>query len=366
MALLRYALYFYIPLRFLTGFPGFLGSALLPRLLARDTQPVACLVQPKFFHQAQQKLVALGAANRVTLCPGDLTMPGLGLDAPPWLQDVREVYHIAAAYDLSVERALAIRVNVVGTQHVLEFARHCPRLERFHYISTCFVSGRHEGVFSEEDLDVGQTFNNHYEETKFLAEVEVQAAMAAGLPTTIYRPSIVVGDSQTGTTQKYDGPYAIIRWIMRQPVVAVVPVVGETRKHTVNLVPRDYVMDAVAYLSAQFSTAGQVFHLCDPAPRTVGQLLDLIEQATQRKLLRVPLPTLLAKGMLRRVRPLQRLMQIAPESVDYFTHPTRFACDKTQAALDKSGIICPPIETYIDALVAYVRQHPDVPSAAMV
>src|SRR5207247_6389267 len=134
-----------------------------------------------------------------------------------------------AIYDLSVSRDAGMRVNVDGTRHVLDFAERCPSLQRFHYVSTCYVSGRHHGVFGEDDLDVGQRFNNFYEETKFLAEVEVRRR--SGLPVTIYRPSVVVGDSRTGETQKFDGPYFVIQWILRQPRVAFLPVVGRPSRY---------------------------------------------------------------------------------------------------------------------------------------
>ena len=110
-----------------------------------------------------------------------------------------------------------MRINVDGTRNVLDFAQEARNLRRLHYVSTCYVSGRTAGVFTEHDLEKGQSFNNYYEETKYLAEVEVQQRMRAGLPTTIYRPAIVVGDSRTGATQKYDGPYFVIRWLLRQP-----------------------------------------------------------------------------------------------------------------------------------------------------
>src|SRR5204862_3895812 len=117
-------------------------------------------------------------------------------------------HHLAAIYDLSVPRELGMRVNVDGTRHVLDFAERCRALRRFQYISTCYVSGHHDGVFRETDLDVGQRLNNFYEETKFLAEVEVRKR--SGLPATVSRPSVVVGDSVTGATQKFDGPYFVM------------------------------------------------------------------------------------------------------------------------------------------------------------
>ncbi|HSP35304.1 MAG TPA: SDR family oxidoreductase, partial [Thermoanaerobaculia bacterium] len=190
-----------MPTIFLTGFPGFLGSELLPRLLRREPGLRArLLVQPKFAPLARERAASLG--NRVEIVEGDITKR-LTVSA----DDVVEIWHLAAIYDLGVQREFAMRVNVDGTRNVLEFAQRCASLRRFHYFSTCYVSGRYDGTFRETDLERGQTFNNYYEETKYLAEVDVQSRMRAGLPATIYRPSIVVGDSATGATQKYDGPY---------------------------------------------------------------------------------------------------------------------------------------------------------------
>ena len=90
--------------------------------------------------------------------------------------DVTEIWHLAAIYDLSVKRELGMRVNVDGTRNMLDFAQRCRGLQHFHYISTCYVSGSLPGVFREDDLERGQSFNNYYEETKYLAEVEVREA----------------------------------------------------------------------------------------------------------------------------------------------------------------------------------------------
>ena len=149
---------------------------------------------------------------------GDLTEPGLGLaDGRRLAADVTEIWHLAAVYDLGVPRDVGMRVNVEGTRNVLRFAEGCPDLRRHHYVSTCYVSGRHCGPFHESDLDVGQAFNNFYEETKFLAEVRWPRPGHGGMPTSVYRPAIVVGDSRTGDTQKFDGPYFLLQWLLRQP-----------------------------------------------------------------------------------------------------------------------------------------------------
>jgi len=361
---------------FLTGFPGFLGSALVERLLQRYPADVTvtCLVQSKYRPDAEARARAIlsgrpGEAGRIRLVDGDITVPDLGLGEgyAALQEETAEIFHLAAVYDLAVARDLAMRVNVDGTHNVLSFARRCPRLQRFQYVSTCYVSGRHPGVFREEDLSVSQSFNNWYEETKYLAEVEVQAARGEGMPVTIYRPSIVTGDSRTGETQKYDGPYYFIRWILRQPEqIAFLPMVPNPERTRVNVVPRDYVIDAIAYLSGLERSAGKVYHLCDPNPLTVAEMTALLGRATGRRLVRVPLPKSVAKSSLEYLPGLEAFMGIEPESVEYFVLPTRYSCENALADLEGSGISCPPFADYVDNLIAFVRKHPEIPSAAMV
>ena len=361
-----------MPTLLFTGFPGFLGSALLPRVLARAPgDRAACVVQAKFAALARRRAEELVARDpslvgRIELVEGDITSASLGLaDAAALQRDTAEIFHLAAAYDLAVSRELAMRVNVDGTREVLAFAERCPALRRFQYVSTCYVSGRHPGVFREDDLERGQAFNNAYEETKYLGEVAVQASMRAGLPATIYRPSIVVGDSATGATQKYDGPYFVIRWILRQPRVAVLPTVGDTRAHALNVVPRDFVVTAIAHLSALDRSRGRVYQLADPEPLTIDALIDAVARATRRRVLRVPLPLRVAKGAIERVPGIYRLMQIPSAAVDYFVHPTRYATDHAREDLAGSGIAAPPLITYLATLVAFVRQHPAIGSQPM-
>jgi thioester reductase-like protein len=355
-----------------TGFPGFLGSELLPRVLARDPAArAACIVQPKFVALAKRRADEIGGrhpalANRIDLVEGDITKAGLGLAGGPARGDVSEIYHLAAVYDLSVGRDLGVRVNVDGTRNVLDYAAECPNLNRVQYVSTCYVSGKFEGVFSEDDLERGQQFNNHYEETKYLAEIEVRRRIAGGLPVTIYRPAIVVGDSSTGATQKYDGPYYVIRWILKQPAVAVLPVVGDPSSVRLNVVPRDFVVDAIAHLSGIERSLGKTYQLADPEPPSIDDMLHMISRATKHRIIRIPLPIQVAKLAIDRVPGVYRVMGIPSSAVDYFVHPTRYGTSNTQADLVGSGIRVPRFAEYVDRLVAFVRTHPEISSAAMV
>jgi nucleoside-diphosphate-sugar epimerase len=355
-----------VPSIFFTGFPGFLGSELLPRVVSRTDDDAVCLVQPKFRALAEERARQIAIthpalAHRIHLVEGDLTAP---LDHIP-ADDVREIYHLAAVYDLSVPRDVAMRVNVVGTQRVLDLAERAPRLERMHYVSTCYVSGRHRGVFTEDDLEKGQPYNNYYEETKQLAEVEVRKRMNR-IPATVYRPSVVVGDSKSGATQKFDGPYFVLQWLMRQPKLAVLPVVGRPSRYTFNVVPRDFVMSALTYLSGLKDNAGTTYALADPEPLTVDETIDTIASAAGRTVIRIPMTKGIAKGALRYIPGMYRLMRIPPAAVDYFVHPTTYDTTNATRDLAAAGIVAPRLRDYAPRLVDFVRAHPEIGSAAMV
>jgi len=354
---------------FLTGFPGFLGSALTERLLARG-QSVTCLVQPRYREQAGTRAAALCdrvgvPTDRLTLVTGDITESALGLDDPRRHREAAdEVYHLAAIYDLGVDRDPAERVNVAGTERVLDFAERAG-VDRLHYVSTCYVSGRHDGVFGPDDLDVGQSFNNHYEATKFEAEVAVQERMDA-VPTTIYRPAITVGDSETGATDKYDGLYYLLGLLARQLRLAVAPVHPPSGRFEFNAVPRDYVVDAIAHLSGRADTADTVYQLCDPSPPTVRRLVSLCASAVDSRVVRVPIHARASRRLVESLPAVENALGVQPASLDYLAHPTRYVCPNTTRALSGTDLECPPLASYIDDLVAYMRANPDVTDDAMV
>ncbi|WP_246371457.1 SDR family oxidoreductase [Nocardioides pelophilus] len=357
----------------MTGFPGFLGSALLGRLLGRRPGVQAvCVVQDRHLAQARDKLAEIEAAEphvagRVRLVVGDITAPGLGLDEAdvPLVADVTEVWHLAAVYDLAVGERAARSVNVLGTDRVLDLCRGLPRLERLHYVSTCYVSGRYAGRFREDELDVGQDFRNHYESTKYDAELLVRKAMADGLPATIYRPGIVVGDSTTGATQKYDGPYFLATFLRRQPRVAVVPAVADPDQVRFCLVPRDFVIDALDRLSVLEESLGKTYALTDPDPPTARELVDAFARRLGKRVVWVPLPLSVTRAAVS--LPLaERLMGLPVEALDYFASPTTYDTTNTVTDLAGTGVSCPRFEEYADRLLDFMVEHPEFDSAAMV
>ncbi len=356
----------------MTGFPGFLGSALLPRLLARREGATAvCLVQAHHLDEARAKLSELAAAHphiadRVELVVGDIAVPGLGIAASQAqaMDEVTEVWHLAAVYDLSVAEELAERVNVDGTAHVLDFCRSRPDLQRLQYVSTCYVSGRYDGRFKEDDLEVGQPFQNHYERTKFEAEKLVRAAMADGLPATIYRPGIVVGDSTTGETQKYDGPYVVMTYMRRQPKVAFLPELD--RSVMASMVPRDFVVAAMDELSVLPESLGKTYALTDPNPPNIREAAEIMAGLLGRRPIWLPIPVSALHGMLETVPGMEHLTGLPAESLDYFTFPTTYDTANMQADLAGTGVACPPFASYADKLLTFMLAHPEFGNEPMI
>jgi thioester reductase-like protein len=344
-----------------TGFPGFIGARLLPRILElKPLSRVSCLVQEKFWETAKASVVSLETAHphlrgRLDLLRGDITQPGLGIEGEP-ARDLKrgllEAYHLAAAYDLAVSAEVGQRINVEGTKHVLDFLQEAPRLSRLHYVSTAYVCGKARGVFRETDLDVGQGFKNHYEETKFLAEVEV---VRSRVPRTIYRPGVVVGDSQTGETGKFDGPYFVLRAMERVPSRGVFLRLGSGRG-VVNIVPVDFVVEALARLSAVPASQGQTYHLTHPDPHTASELLEIFARALGKRLTYLPVPLALAR-VLFRPKAVQRFFGMPVEALEYFDEGARH--DSSQATRDLAalGVFCPSLPDYAGRLVAFYREQ---------
>ncbi|SES44966.1 Male sterility protein [Pedococcus cremeus] len=357
----------------MTGFPGFLGSALLPKLLARrEGMRAACLVQQHHLATARARLHQIEAMHpstrgRVVLVEGDITAADLGLapDALAALDDVTEVWHLAAVYDLTVPEAVARRVNVDGTARVLEFCGSRRQLHRLQYVSTCYVSGAYEGEFREDSLDEGQAFRNHYESTKFEAELLVRKAMADGLPATVYRPGIVVGDSLTGETQKYDGPYFLATFLQRQPRLAVVPAVGSIERVPVSLVPRDFVVDAMDELSVMEDSVGRTCALTDPAPPTVRELVDTFARHLGKTVFWLPLPLRPTRWAVDTVPGLERLLGLPAEGLDYFASKTSYSTATTDALLSSTTLRCPRFPDYAGRLLDFKVAHPEVHAEAM-
>lgn len=343
-----------------TGFPGFIGVRLLPRLLELSPRETfVCLVQDRFLDLARRELAAIearqpAARGRLSTAVGDITRPGLGLsteDGDRLRRELTGAHHLAAVYDLAVSRELGMKVNVEGTRNVLRFLAEAPRFARLHYVSTAYVSGTATGLFRESDLDVGQGFKNHYEETKYLAEVDV---VRSGLPATVYRPSVVVGDSRTGETGKFDGPYFTLTAMEKMPSPGIFLRVGSGR-NPVNLVPVDFVVEALARMSSSPETGQRTYHLTDPQPLAVIDVEKIFARALGKSFAYVPVPKRVARAAFG-LGPVRRYFGMPAESLDYFDHPLRFDTTEATRALSALGLECPRLPDYADRLVAFYKQ----------
>lgn len=343
-----------------TGFPGFIGARLLPRLLElRPETRVACLVQPRFVALAESQVAEIERLHahtrgRIQIVPGDITEPGLGIEpgaARALKRELVGAYHLAAVYDLAVKRPVGERINVLGTRHVLEALADAPRFRKLDYVSTAYVSGTFRGTFREADLDVGQAFKNHYEETKYLAEALV---IKSGLPVTVYRPGVVVGDSRTGETAKFDGPYFVLAAMQRLPSPGLFLRIGRGA-NPANLVPIDFVIEALARLSASPASRGKTYHLTDPEPLSVLEIARLFAGLLGKRFAFVPVPLGVARALVG--NPLaQAFLGMPRESLDYFDNPCRYDTTEATRDLQEQGIRCPRFSDYAPALVAFYKK----------
>jgi thioester reductase-like protein len=270
-------------------------------------------------------------------------------------QDVTDVYHLAAIYDLAVEREIARCVNVEGTISVNEFVKRLPKLRRYNYVSTCYISGNRTGVIRETELEHDAGFHNFYEQTKYLAELEVEK-LKNKFPVTIFRPSVVVGDSRTGETAKYDGIYYLINYLRMFPALFRFVNVGN-REVKLNLVPVDFVVEAIAALANDERAICKTIALADPNPLTTEDLFDVIaEGLTKKKSIVKPPPKLVEQTLL---LPFSPLMSGLPHSgVPYFFVPQTYDTSIADELLSAHDITCPNFNSYVGNLLSFVKKYP--------
>jgi nucleoside-diphosphate-sugar epimerase len=348
---------------FITGYPGLIAKPLLRKMLASDDQLiVTALVEPSRIDVAETELVRLGGLlggggdRRVRLISGDVTAMDLGLSGDEHrrlIGSVTEIFHLAAVHHLGVDRSTAERINVGGTQGVLDFASEVKGLERLVHFSSAFVCGKRSGVIEEDELEHGTGFRNPYEATKHQAEARVRAA-AARMPVTIIRPSAVIGDSRTGEIERFEGVYSFLILLAASPAAIPIPLPGEGTA-PLNLVPIDYLVDAVHAIAAQAETIGKTFHLVDPNPLSTRAVYELVARRAGRKAPRVHVAPQLTKALLR-IPGLERWASTTHQAVDYLNHMAFFRSINTSEALEGTGIRCPRFESYADTLIEHVRR----------
>ncbi len=352
------------PLALLTGFPGFIGRRLARRLLEQDPGlRLAAIVEPRMLDTARTVAESIDA-DRLEIISGDIAEPRLGLgeaDYERFSAEVAYVFHLAAIYNLAVPLSVAQRVNVEGTANVLTLCRGAERLQRLAYVSTAYVAGKRTGVVYEHELAMGQEFKNHYESTKFQAEVWVRECLDE-VPTTILRPAIVVGDSHTGETEKFDGPYFLLRAIARARSFGLRPVQFGRANAAFNVVPVDYIVEAIAAAAGDPNTLGETLHLVDPDPLSTKQLVEVLSREYAGVSPRGNLPPALADVSLRLPFVRELLGGTPRESIVYMNHPVVYDARRAVELLAPHGLRPPHFVDYVGPVVHFFAEHERDPS----
>jgi long-chain acyl-CoA synthetase len=355
---------------FLTGATGFIGMELLARYLQRTDRQVYALVRARDDAAAQARLEATisrmlpdpaGYADRVVAVRGDVTQPGLGM-APRRRTEVAEavgeIVHSAASVSFSLPLAESRAINVDGTRQILELAgltaRRGDGLRRLSYVSTAYVAGDRRGSFGEDELEVGQRFRNPYEQSKFEAERLVRAHTHK-LPIQIFRPSIVVGEADTGWTPAFN----VIYWPLRAFARGTYSALPARASAPVDVVPVSYVADAIFELSGQEARSGETYNLAAGArASTVGELLEMSAAYFGRRapvaLPAAPYRRVVHPILVRRGGPKQRKALRSTEVFfPYFAMRVNFDTWLAQRRLGPAGLEVPRLPDYFGTLMDY-------------
>jgi long-chain acyl-CoA synthetase len=354
----------------LTGATGFLGMELLARYLERTDRQVYALVRARDDAEAESRVWATvarmlpdpaGYSGRVVPVRGDVTQPALGM-APrrraELAEAVGEIVHSAASVSFTLPLEPSREINVEGTRRMLDLAALAMRsgdgLRRFSHVSTAYVAGDHGGTFGEDDLHLGQGFRNPYERTKFEAEQLVRAR-SHELPIQVFRPSIVVGEADTGWTPAFN----VIYWPLRAFARGAYAAVPARLSAPVDVVPVSFVADAIHELAAGDARSGETYNLvAGDRASTVGELLELSAGYFGRRrpaaippgpYRRAVHPLLVRRGDEKRRRALRNSEVFFP----YFAMRGRFDPWLATRRLRPAGIEPPPLRDYFDRLMDY-------------
>ncbi len=363
---------------FLTGATGFIGRRLLIELIANRKGDVHVLVRPGSEAKIERYAYLWQRSPRVKIVTGDLTQRSLGVDAD-WIAKhagkIDHVFHLAASYDMTASRQENDRLNLDGTRHTLELATAL-RAGTFHQVSSIAAAGDFHGVFTEDMFDVGQSFQSDYHRTKFGSEKLVRDT--ATMPWRVYRPAVVVGDSETGEIDKIDGPYYFLPMLksLRGALPAWLPLVAPGIGKT-NIVPVDYVAKAMDVLAHLPGLDGQAFHLGSPAAQSnldvMGELASAagaprvalsVDNSATDSVADALLGSFAAKvletgpGHALASQTMGRL-GVPPEVLAHLHMGVTFDTSATVAALEPSCLVVPELSSYASVLWDYWEQNLD-------
>ena len=360
---------------FVTGATGFIGKRLVKKLLARRGTTVYFLVRKESLDKVPALLEYWEAsAERAVAVVGDLAKPLLGVskaDQKKLSGNVKHFFHLAAVYDLKADAESQIVANIDGTKNAVALA-NAIKAGIFQHVSSIAAAGMYEGVFREDMFEEAEGLDHPYFATKHDSEKIVRKE--SKMPWRVYRPAIVVGDSRTGEMDKIDGPYYFFKLIqrMRELLPPWVPAVG-IEGGRINVVPVDFVVDAIDHIAHAKEGDKKAFHLVDPTPYRVGDMLNIFAKAAHAPqfALRVNaaligfIPSSVRKGMLS-LTPVRRIrnavikdLGLPDDMISFVNYPTRFDAREATAALKGTGISCPRLEDYAYRLWDYWERNLD-------
>ncbi|GAC1385373.1 MAG: SDR family oxidoreductase [Marmoricola sp.] len=369
---------------FVTGATGFIGRNLVKELIENRSGDVYVLCRASSVARLETLYPQWGGGERIKPVIGDLGTEQLGIDKG-WIKDhvgdIDHFFHLAAIYDMTASDELNEMMNVGGTRNALALAE-AVKVGTFHQVSSVAASGDFRGVFDESMFDEGQGLPSPYHRTKFESEKIIRTEST--IPWRVYRPAIVVGDSETGEMDKIDGPYYFFPLLkrMRDSLPGWLPLVGVDLGDT-NLVPVDYVAKAMDFLAHVPGHDGEAFHLVNPEPQNTVEMINLfaaaagapqfatpIDRSVTSKLPTGMLPASLRPGALFAAVMRQPIVHAAlnqtvgrlgipAEVLEHTSFPAVYATKRTEKALAGSGIAVPDLESYAGTLWSYWEDYLD-------
>jgi len=360
---------------FVTGATGFIGKRLVAKLLARPDSVIFFLVRSVELPRLDEFRAYWGVDESRTIpIVGDLTQPQLGIsktDLRKLKGKISHFFHLAAIYDLKASAEDQQRANVDGTRNTVGLA-DAIAVKHFHLVSSIASAGLFEGLFREDMFDEAENLDNPYFRTKHDSEAIVRRECK--VPWRIFRPAIVVGDSRTGEMDKIDGPYYFFKLIqkMRKLLPSWMPTIG-IEGGRINVVPVDFVVAAMDHIAHLKNEDGKCFHLTDPSPMRVGDLLNSFARAAHAPQMTMRINAAIFGFIPRHVRkalfaltPIRRIRNAVmkdlglPDSIfEFINYPTRFDCRETLRVLKGTNIAVPPLDTYAWRLWDYWERNLD-------